>query len=156
MKSPKVVNCSARTGLDMLAKHYTEAVGFDIVFFLPDSEEDFASYNEFVRYLGDGNRVGVAKFDDGTTLFLVPASEFLTNVLNVSRLERLLKIFSCKLKTRWIGPFTINQVFPYGTAELSQTDWPNFKVNGHRFRNYFGEDIPLMVVLDFQNFPKDQ
>nr|GEU72519.1 flowering time control protein FPA-like [Tanacetum cinerariifolium] len=73
----------------MLAKHYTEAVGFDIVFFLPDSEEDFASYNEFVRYLGDGDRVGVAKFDDGTTLLLVPTSEFLTNVLNVSRLERL-------------------------------------------------------------------
>ncbi|GJR82634.1 flowering time control protein FPA-like protein [Tanacetum coccineum] len=86
---PEVVNCSARTGLDMLAKHYTEAVGFDIVFFLPDSEEDFASYNEFVRYLGDRDRAGVAKFDDGTTLFLVPPSEFLTNVLNVSGPERL-------------------------------------------------------------------
>lgn len=86
---PEVVNCSARTGLDMLAKHYTEAVGFDIVFFLPDSEEDFASYTEFVRYLGDRDRAGVAKFDDGTTLFLVPPSEFLTNVLNVSGPERL-------------------------------------------------------------------
>ncbi|KAI3795089.1 hypothetical protein L1987_37733 [Smallanthus sonchifolius] len=86
---PEVVNCSARTGLDMLAKHYTDAVGFDIVFFLPDSEEDFASYTEFVRYLGDRNRAGVAKFDDGTTLFLVPPSEFLSNVLNVSGPERL-------------------------------------------------------------------
>ncbi|KAE8694885.1 hypothetical protein F3Y22_tig00110764pilonHSYRG00034 [Hibiscus syriacus] len=28
---PEVVNCSARTGLDMLAKHYREAVGFDVV-----------------------------------------------------------------------------------------------------------------------------
>ncbi|GJZ92006.1 reverse transcriptase domain-containing protein, partial [Tanacetum coccineum] len=26
-----------------------------------------------------------------------------------------LNIFSCKLKTRWTGPFTITQVFPYGT-----------------------------------------
>ncbi|KAJ9541674.1 hypothetical protein OSB04_028180 [Centaurea solstitialis] len=86
---PEVVNCSARTGLDMLAKHYTDAVGFDIVFFLPDSEEDFASYTEFVRYLGDRNRAGVAKFDDGTTLFLVPPSEFLSKVLNVSGPERL-------------------------------------------------------------------
>ncbi|KAJ0799532.1 hypothetical protein HanOQP8_Chr00c622g0845211 [Helianthus annuus] len=86
---PEVVNCSARTGLDMLAKHYTDAVGFDIVFFLPDSEEDFASYTEFVRYLGDRNRAGVAKFDDGTTLFLVPPSEFLSEVLNVSGPERL-------------------------------------------------------------------
>nr|GFA87031.1 reverse transcriptase domain-containing protein [Tanacetum cinerariifolium] len=30
-----------------------------------------------------------------------------------------LKIFSGKLKTRWTGPFTITQVFPYGTVELS-------------------------------------
>nr|GEW53584.1 reverse transcriptase domain-containing protein [Tanacetum cinerariifolium] len=28
-----------------------------------------------------------------------------------------LKIFSGKLKTRWSGPFTITQVFPYGTVE---------------------------------------
>nr|GEU57213.1 reverse transcriptase domain-containing protein [Tanacetum cinerariifolium] len=33
-----------------------------------------------------------------------------------------------KLKTRWTGPFTVAQVFPYGTVELSQTDRPNFKV----------------------------
>nr|GEX27425.1 reverse transcriptase domain-containing protein [Tanacetum cinerariifolium] len=30
-----------------------------------------------------------------------------------------LKIFSGKLKTRWSGPFTITQVFSYGTIELS-------------------------------------
>ncbi|GKB67857.1 reverse transcriptase domain-containing protein [Tanacetum coccineum] len=30
-----------------------------------------------------------------------------------------LKIFLGKLKTRWSGPFTITQVFPYGTVELS-------------------------------------
>nr|GEV15831.1 reverse transcriptase domain-containing protein [Tanacetum cinerariifolium] len=38
-----------------------------------------------------------------------------------------LNIFSGKLKTRWSGPFTITQVFPYGTVELSQTDGPNIK-----------------------------
>ncbi|OMP03936.1 hypothetical protein COLO4_10090 [Corchorus olitorius] len=86
---PEVVNCSARTGLDMLAKHYREAIGFDIVFFLPDSEDDFASYTEFLRYLGSKNRAGVAKFDDGTTLFLVPPSDFLTKVLKVVGPERL-------------------------------------------------------------------
>nr|GEV80320.1 reverse transcriptase domain-containing protein [Tanacetum cinerariifolium] len=67
-----------------------------------------------------------------------------------------LKIFSGKLKAIWSGPFTITQVFPYGTVELSQTDGPNFKVNGHRLKHYFGEDIPKMVVLDLQTFPKDQ
>ncbi|GJZ30723.1 reverse transcriptase domain-containing protein [Tanacetum coccineum] len=67
-----------------------------------------------------------------------------------------LKIFSGKLKTRWTGPFTIAHVYPYGTVELSQTDGPNFKVNGHRLKHYFGGDIPTMVVPDLQTFPKDQ
>ncbi|GJX97051.1 reverse transcriptase domain-containing protein [Tanacetum coccineum] len=66
-----------------------------------------------------------------------------------------LKIFSGKLKTRSTGLFTITQVFPYGTVELSQTDGPNFKVNGHRLKHYFGGDIPPMVVLDLQTFPMD-
>ncbi|KAK8556358.1 hypothetical protein V6N13_064395 [Hibiscus sabdariffa] len=86
---PKVVNCSARTELNILAKLYGEAVGFDIVFFLPDSEDDFESYTQFLHYLGSKNRAGVAKFDDGTTLFLVPPSEFLTKALKVLGPERL-------------------------------------------------------------------
>ncbi|GJZ79825.1 reverse transcriptase domain-containing protein [Tanacetum coccineum] len=49
-----------------------------------------------------------------------------------------LKNFSGKLKSRWSGPFTIVQVFPYGTVELSQNSGPNFKVNGHRLKYYFG------------------
>nr|GEU97808.1 retrovirus-related Pol polyprotein from transposon TNT 1-94 [Tanacetum cinerariifolium] len=66
-----------------------------------------------------------------------------------------LKIFSGKLKSCWSGPFTISHVFPYGTIELSQPDRPNFKVNGHRLKHYFGEDVLKMVVLDLQTFPKD-
>lgn len=73
----------------MLAKHYSDAVGFDIVFFLPDNEEDFASYTEFLLYMGDRNRAGVVKFVDGTTLFLVPPSDFLRTVLKVYGPERL-------------------------------------------------------------------
>nr|GEW28978.1 reverse transcriptase domain-containing protein [Tanacetum cinerariifolium] len=34
--------------------------------------------------------------------------------------------------------------------------WPNFNVNGHRLKHYFGEDIPKIVVPDPQTFPKDQ
>nr|GEX24698.1 reverse transcriptase domain-containing protein [Tanacetum cinerariifolium] len=54
-----------------------------------------------------------------------------------------LKIFSGKLKTRWSGPFTIAKVFPYGTVELSQADGPNFIVNGHRIKHYFGGDVTI-------------
>ncbi|GJU57217.1 reverse transcriptase domain-containing protein [Tanacetum coccineum] len=66
-----------------------------------------------------------------------------------------LKIFSGKLKSRWSGPFTIVQVFPYGTIELSQNSGPNFKVNGHRLKHYFRGDIPAMDIPDLQTFPKD-
>ncbi|GJW99832.1 reverse transcriptase domain-containing protein [Tanacetum coccineum] len=57
-----------------------------------------------------------------------------------------LKMFSGKLKSRWSGPFTITQVFPYGTVELSQNSGPNFKVNGHRIKHYFGGDVPHPLV----------
>nr|GEW94161.1 reverse transcriptase domain-containing protein [Tanacetum cinerariifolium] len=66
-----------------------------------------------------------------------------------------LKIFTGKLKSRWSGPFTISHVYPYGTVELSQPDGPNFKVNGHRLKHYFREDVPKLVVPDLQTFPKD-
>nr|GEX16263.1 reverse transcriptase domain-containing protein [Tanacetum cinerariifolium] len=59
-----------------------------------------------------------------------------------------LKIFSGKLKSRWSGPFTIAKVFPYGTVKLSQANGPNFKVNGHRIKHYFGGDVPQLVVPD--------
>nr|GEW38534.1 reverse transcriptase domain-containing protein [Tanacetum cinerariifolium] len=67
-----------------------------------------------------------------------------------------LKIFSGKLKTHLSGPFTITQVFPYGTVELSQPDGLNFKVNGHRVKHYFGEDIPSKVVSDLHTIPMDK
>nr|GEZ18182.1 hypothetical protein [Tanacetum cinerariifolium] len=66
-----------------------------------------------------------------------------------------LKIFSGKLKSRWSGPFNVSHVFLYGIVELSQPDGPNFKVNGHRLKHYFREDVPKMVIPDLQIFPKD-
>ncbi|GKB14183.1 reverse transcriptase domain-containing protein [Tanacetum coccineum] len=67
-----------------------------------------------------------------------------------------LKIFSRKLKTRWSGPFTITKIFPYETIKLSQPDGPNFKVNGHRVKHYFGGDLPPKVVQDLHTFSKDE
>nr|GEV86679.1 reverse transcriptase domain-containing protein [Tanacetum cinerariifolium] len=67
-----------------------------------------------------------------------------------------LKIFSVKLKSRWSGPFTITEVYPYGTAKLSHAYGSNFKVNCHRLKHYYGGDVPPMEIPDFQTFPKDQ
>nr|GEV11426.1 DNA-directed DNA polymerase [Tanacetum cinerariifolium] len=83
-------------------------------------------------------------------------SKIKNRVFNVSDRVLLfnsrLKIFSGKLKTRWTGPFIIAKVFPYGTVELSQANGPNFKVNGHRVKHYFGGDVPQLVVPDLQTF----
>ncbi|GJU73520.1 reverse transcriptase domain-containing protein [Tanacetum coccineum] len=55
-----------------------------------------------------------------------------------------LKMFSGKLKSRWSGPFTIAQVFPYGTVELSQNSGPNFKISKPSPRtNEFGDWVKL-------------
>ncbi|GJV24298.1 reverse transcriptase domain-containing protein [Tanacetum coccineum] len=66
-----------------------------------------------------------------------------------------LKIFSEKLKSRWSGPFTITEVYPYGTAKLSHADGSSFKVNCHRLKHYYGGDTPPLVIPDLQTFPKD-
>nr|GFA27757.1 reverse transcriptase domain-containing protein [Tanacetum cinerariifolium] len=64
--------------------------------------------------------------------------------------EKMKRIHDSKIKNR-----VFNVVFPYGTVELSQADGPNFKVNGHRVKHYFGGDVPQLVVPDLQTFPMD-
>nr|GEZ35524.1 reverse transcriptase domain-containing protein [Tanacetum cinerariifolium] len=66
-----------------------------------------------------------------------------------------LKIFSRKLKSRWLGSFTIVEVYPYRTAKLVHADGLNFKVNCHRLKHYHGGDTPPLEIPDFQTFPKD-
>nr|GEZ76702.1 reverse transcriptase domain-containing protein [Tanacetum cinerariifolium]GEZ77006.1 reverse transcriptase domain-containing protein [Tanacetum cinerariifolium] len=66
-----------------------------------------------------------------------------------------LNIFFGKLKSRWLGPYTISKVYPYGIAKLVHSDGSNFKVNCHRLKHYHGGDTPPLEILDFQTFPKD-
>nr|GEU75071.1 reverse transcriptase domain-containing protein [Tanacetum cinerariifolium] len=87
-------------------------------------------------------------------------SEIKNHIFNVGDQVLLfnsrLKIFSGKLKTCWSGPFTITEVYPYGTAKLSHANGSNFKVNCHRSKHYYGGDVPPMEIPDFQTFLKDQ
>ena len=50
-----------------------------------------------------------------------------------------LKLFPGKLKSRWLGPFWIKNVFPYGTVELEHPEKGIFKVNGQRLKHYLGD-----------------
>ena len=48
-----------------------------------------------------------------------------------------LHIFSGKLKSRWIGPFTIQQVHSNGVVELlNSNSIGSFNVNGHRLKPF--------------------
>ncbi|KAL4581466.1 hypothetical protein LXL04_017681 [Taraxacum kok-saghyz] len=80
---PEFLDCTARTSLDMLAKHYYQAASSWVVFFVPESDADMAFYNEFMNYLGEKQRAAVAKLDDKTTLFLVPPSDLSEKILKV-------------------------------------------------------------------------
>ncbi|KAM1411819.1 hypothetical protein ACFX15_023711 [Malus domestica] len=80
---PEFLDCTARTGLDMLSKHYHQAASAWVVFFAPQSDADFGCYNEFMHYLGEKQRAAVAKLDDKHTLFLVPPLDFSKKVLKV-------------------------------------------------------------------------
>nr|GEV81970.1 hypothetical protein [Tanacetum cinerariifolium] len=55
--------------------------------------------------------------------------------------ERTKKLHDSKIKNR------IFNVFSYGTIELSQPNGPNFKVNGHRVKHYFGGFNPTMIEV---------
>jgi hypothetical protein len=64
-----------------------------------------------------------------------------------------LKLFPGKLRSRWIGPFTITHIFPHGAIQIKGEQSGNeFKVNGHRLKPYFeaykdddAEDIESMA-----------
>ena len=65
-----------------------------------------------------------------------------------------LRLFPGKLRSKWIGPFVVTNVFPYGAVQIqSLKTGQEFKVNGHRLKPYYEcfeehvvEDIPLHAV----------
>ncbi|KAH9716328.1 hypothetical protein KPL71_021425 [Citrus sinensis] len=49
-----------------------------------------------------------------------------------------LKLFPGKLRSRWVGPFIVTNVFPHGAVEIrSPTSDKVFKVNGHRLKPFY-------------------
>ncbi|KAK9911903.1 hypothetical protein M0R45_035783 [Rubus argutus] len=49
-----------------------------------------------------------------------------------------LKLFPGKLRSRWVGPFVITNVYPHGAVEIhSEKTDKVFKVNGHRLKPFY-------------------
>ncbi|KAL0401487.1 UNVERIFIED_CONTAM: Retrovirus-related Pol polyprotein from transposon.6 [Sesamum latifolium] len=52
-----------------------------------------------------------------------------------------LKLMPGKLRSRWIGPFEVSNVFSYGAIEIKSFDTgKTFKVNGHRLKPFMSGD----------------
>ncbi|XP_062080327.1 uncharacterized protein LOC133785083 [Humulus lupulus] len=52
------------------------------------------------------------------------------------------KLFPGKLKSRWSGPFTVVQVYPFGAVEVQEDQSRReFIVNGHRLKHYWGRFV---------------
>ena len=65
-----------------------------------------------------------------------------------------LHLFPSKLKSRWTGPLTIQEVYPNGSVDLlNSKDNRVFMVNGQRLKPYaaqdstYKEEIPLFDPL---------
>nr|GMC57766.1 Pro-Pol polyprotein [Ipomoea batatas] len=59
-----------------------------------------------------------------------------------------LKLMLGKLRTRWIGPFVVSNVFPYGAIEIKSIDTGKvFKVNDHRLKP-FHEGMTILSLED--------
>ena len=62
-----------------------------------------------------------------------------------------LRLFPGKLHSRWTGPYTVKEVFPYGTVAIENADGVIFKVNGHRLKLYVaGPTESVMEVIELQ------
>ena len=54
-----------------------------------------------------------------------------------------LKLFPGKLRSRWVGPFVVTNVYPHGAVDIQSIKTGNeFKVNGHRLKPYYESFVP--------------
>ncbi|XP_062118685.1 uncharacterized protein LOC133832342 [Humulus lupulus] len=53
-----------------------------------------------------------------------------------------LKLFPGKLKSRWSGPFTVMEVYPFGAVLVKdEKSGREFTVNGQRLKRYLGGEV---------------
>ena len=58
-----------------------------------------------------------------------------------------LKLFLGILKSRWSGPLKVIKVYPYGVVDLlDEKTGCEFKVNGPRVKQYWGESLARMKI----------
>ncbi|XP_050916838.1 uncharacterized protein LOC127132019 [Lathyrus oleraceus] len=60
-----------------------------------------------------------------------------------------LKLMAGKLRSKWIDPFVVTNVFPHGAVEIKSTGTDKvFKVNGQRLKLFYGGSVPEDVGIE--------
>ena len=57
-------------------------------------------------------------------------------------------LFPGKLKSKWIGPYFVTQLFPHGLVELETKEVVRLNVNGRRIKIYFGHAASANEVIE--------
>jgi len=87
--------------------------------------ENSKLYKERVKQYHD-RRIRARTFEQGDRLLLF---------------DSRLSLFPGKLKSKWIGPYMVKQAFESGMVELVDKNGNAFKVNGHRVKHYYADEI---------------
>jgi len=53
-----------------------------------------------------------------------------------------------KLRSKWIGPFVVTNLYPYGAVVESQSTDESFKVNGHRLKPFLSNPALVDTVVE--------
>ena len=57
-----------------------------------------------------------------------------------------LKLFSGKLRSKWLGPYIVTKIFPYGAVKIMKPGMDKaFTMNGHRLKS-FHDDTHLETI----------
>ncbi|XP_020209406.1 uncharacterized protein LOC109794371 [Cajanus cajan] len=89
-------------------------------------------------------KVKTKRFHDN----LITRKEFLVGQKMLLFNSRL-KLMAGKPRSKWIGPFSVTNVFPYGVIEIrSESSDKSFKVNGHCLKHF--HEIPSLVVVTME------
>jgi hypothetical protein len=60
-----------------------------------------------------------------------------------------LKLMAGKLRSKWIGPFVVTNVFPHGAIEITSAGTGKvFKVNGQRLKLFHGSPMPVEAPVE--------
>ena len=68
--------------------------------------------------------------------------------------DSTLKLFTEKLRSKWVGPFVVVQIYSHGVVDIQSIEIGKiFKVNGQRLKLFYEGFMPKSVDVDYISEP---